>query len=151
MLLCAAACSHAIVAKPGERAVVQPNGDTLIVKAYGDHRFHWLEDAEGRWIEQQADGYYRPIEKLSDAAIAERINRSPYAQAQRTAAMQNTEIPLNIAPRGLVILVNFKDKEFSTDVADIKAMIQSDNYVRDYSYTYGGSRYEVHAEGSAKT
>ena len=48
MLLCAAACSHAIVAKPGERAVVQPNGDTLIVKAYGDHRFHWLEDAEGR-------------------------------------------------------------------------------------------------------
>lgn len=151
MFLGVALCCYAIVAKPGERTVVQPNGDTLTVRAYGDHRFHWLEDTEGRWIEQQADGYYRQIEKLSDAAIAERINRSPYAQVQRTAAMQNTEIPLNIAPRGLVILVNFKDKEFSTDVADIKAMIQSDNYVRDYSYTYGGKQTTVHSEGSAKT
>ena len=151
LLLGVALCCHAIVAKPGERTVVQPNGDTLIVRAYGDHRFHWLEDAEGRWIEQQADGYYRQIEKLSDAAIAERINSSPYVKAQRAAAVQYTERPLNIAPRGLVILVNFKDKEFSTDVADIKAMIQSDNYVRDYSYTYKGAQKTIHSEGSAKT
>ena len=64
------------------------------------------------------------------------------------------ELPINLAPRGLVILVSFSDVEFQTEKAEIDSMLNGSNYVRDfdYSYVYKGETYEghLHHEGSAR-
>ena len=162
IVLLIAAQALAIVAKPGKRTVVQPNGDTLMVYAYGDHRFHWLETADGQWVAQDSVGWYRPIPSLSPEQIQAQREASHYAIAEKQAAAKKAAVanavepqrvasPLNIAPRGLVLLVNFADKSFTSDIEDIKNMISSDNYQRDYSYRYSGQTITVHAEGSAKT
>lgn len=149
------ASSLAIVAKPGPRIVEQPNGDTLTVWAYGDQHFHWLENNQGEWVEQGEDGYYRITEALDANQIEARRQQSASYQGVQKAqaarrAMKKTPVPLNIAPRGLVVLANFADASFTTPKEELLEMINGKNYVRDYSYTYRTSKYAVHSEGSAK-
>jgi M6 family metalloprotease-like protein len=58
--------------------------------------------------------------------------------------------PLNIAPRGLVILVNFADVAFTTEKSEMDSMLTGKNYTRDYSYTDRGQTYNVQSQGSAR-
>lgn len=144
----------AIVAKPGPRLVEQPDGDTLTVRAFGDQHFHWLENEQGEWVEQGEDGYYRVVSSLNAEQIAAKREQSAsYQGAQRAKArqeMQRIARPLNLAPRGLVILMNFADQSFTTPKDEMVEMINGDHYVRDYSYTYRTNTYYVHSEGSAR-
>lgn len=132
--LAAIATTVALMAVPARREGVwrtQADGTKIWVCQHGDEHFHWLTNAQGEWVEQQ-DGMYRIVPALSDEQIALRRSRSRY----NAPAATQTAIPLNIAPRGLIILVNFSDKEFTTDRSEIDSMILGQNYTRKYSYTY---------------
>lgn len=148
-------CCSAVVAKPGPRIIEQPNGDTLTVYAFGDQHFHWMENDKGEWIEQGEDGVYRTVKPLDAKQIEARRQQSASYQGMQRAkashkAMKKAPSPLNIAPRGLVILANFADQSFITDKEEVTEMINGDHYVRDYSYIYRMTRYDVHSEGSAR-
>ena len=132
----------AVPARKGGFVVSQPDGSELTVYQHGDEFFHWLTNKQGEWLSMDAEGYYRVTEALS----AEQIT------AKRQAAPRRAEYkatPLNIATRGLIILVNFKDAAFTTSKAEMDSMLTGKNYTRNYTYKYSGRTYTVESEGSA--
>ena len=132
----------AVPARKGGFVVSQPDGSELTVYQHGDEYFHWLTNKQGEWLSMDAEGYYRVTEALS----AEQIT------AKRQAAPRRAEYkatPLNIATRGLIILVNFKDAAFTTNKAEMDSMLTGKNYTRNYTYKYSGRTYTVESEGSA--
>ena len=133
----------AVPARRGGLVVTQPDGSELTVYQHGDEHFHWMTNKQGEWLKVDIDGFYRVTEALS----AEQI------EAKRMAAPKRVTMaayPLNIAPRGLVILVNFTDVAFETSKAELDSMLIGKNYTRDYSYTYRGKTYRVTSNGSAR-
>lgn len=132
----------AVPARRGGLVVTQPDGSELTVYQHGDEHFHWLTNKQGEWLSMDTDGYYRVTEALTDEQI----------EAKRQAAPRRAEYqayPLNIATRGLIILVNFKDATFTTSKSEMDSMLTGKNYTRNYTYKYSGRNYTVESKGSA--
>ena len=142
LMVCSA---WAIPARRGGIVKTQPDGSQIIVYQHGDEHFRWMTNAKGEWLKVDENGFYQVTEALS----AEEIRTKQMAAPSRVAQAQKVATPLNIAPRGLVILVNFTDVAFTTDKAEMDSMLTGKNYARDYSYNYGGRKYFVTSEGSA--
>lgn len=132
----------AVPARKGGLVVTQPDGSSLTVYQHGDEYFHWMTNEQGEWLRLDEDGYYRVTEALSAEQIAAKRQAAP-----RRAEYKET--PLNIATRGLIILVNFKDETFTTTKAEMDSMLTGKNYTRNYTYKYGLKNYTVESEGSA--
>lgn len=138
----------AVPARKGAIVKTQPDGTKITIFQHGDEFFHWLTNEKGEWIKLGEDGFYHPIAALSqEQAIAKR-KKAPLAQ-------QKVAIQRNIAPRGLVILVNFKDETFSTSQAEMDSMLTGINYTRDYTYSYYNYHNQlktvrVQSQGSAR-
>ena len=133
----------AIPARRTGIVMTQPDGSEITVYQHGDEHFHWQTNEKGEWLKLGDDGFYRTAEALSTEQIEARRMASPKRAVQ-------TAYPLNIAPKGLVILVNFTDAVFETDKAEMDSMLTAVNYTRNYSYTYRGKTYKVTAQGSAR-
>ena len=138
-LVCSA---WAVPARRGEIVKTQPDGTQIVVYQHGDEHFHWMTNEKGEWLKMDIDGFYRVTEALS----AEQIEAKRMAAPSRAAQVAT---PLNIAPRGLVILVNFTDVAFETDKAEMDSMLTGKNYTRDYSYFYRGKKQSITSKGSA--
>ena len=138
-LVCSA---WAVPARRGEIVKTQPDGTQIVVYQHGDEHFHWMTNEKGEWLKMDIDGFYRVTEALS----AEQIEAKRMAAPSRAA---QAATPLNIAPRGLVILVNFTDVAFETDKAEMDSMLTGKNYTRDYSYFYRGKKHSITSKGSA--
>ena len=142
----AALCVWSVPARREGRLVVQADGTEIMVYNHGDESFHWQTNEQGEWIEQGADGLYKTVPALSEEQIQVRRTHGRRLPQQTAQAY-----PTNIAPRGLIILVNFKDKAFVTDKAEIENMINGKNYTREYSYTNANRRrITITAQGSAR-
>lgn len=141
-LVCSA---WAVPARRGEIVKTQPDGTQIVVYQHGDEHFHWMTNEKGEWLKMDVDGFYRVTEALS----AEQIEAKRMAAPSRVAQAQKVATPLNIAPRGLVILVNFTDMAFETDKAEMDSMLTGKNYTRDYSYFYRGKKQSITSKGSA--
>ena len=140
------ACSvWAIPARRGGIVKTQPDGSQITVYLHGDEHFRWMTNEQGEWLKIDEQGFYH----VTKALKAEDIRAKQTAAPSRVAQAQKVATPLNIAPRGLVILVNFTDVAFATDKAEMDSMLTGKNYARDYSYTYRGGKYHVTSEGSA--
>lgn len=135
-------------AYPGPVQKVQADGSRVTVYQHGDEHFHWMTNAKGEWIQLNDKGFYEQVPTLSDNEIQLR------RQASRLRAPQATQqaMPINLAPHGLMILVNFQDVAFRDEnsLEEMQKMINSDNYSHSYSYTYDGQQYDVVAKGSAR-
>ena len=143
-LICAmVSMAWAVPARRTGLIVTQPDGSQVTVYQHGDEHFHWMTNEQGEWLRLDEDGFYRQTEALSAAEIQAKRMASPKRVAYKAT-------PLNIAPRGLVILVNFKDLSFTTDKAEMDSMLNGINYARDYSYTYRGKTYNETSQGSAR-
>ena len=137
-------------AKPARRDAItltQPDGTQITAYLHGDAFFHYYTDAEGAMLERNNSGFYNPAPMPSADELQElRMNNPRYAHRQK---MLGTEI--NLAPRGLVILVSFANKEFTTPVAEMDSMLNGQNYTRQYTgYNAQGRRTIIKSEGSAK-
>lgn len=130
----------AIPANPRAQRVVMDNGEEVTMYQRGDESFHWKENANGEWLKELPDGRYTRTQPVEPNTIGDR------KAFMRAPENMQTESPLNIAPRGLVILVSFKDVAFSVDVEDVKNMISADKYYREYK----ADRKTVVSDGSAR-
>ena len=135
--------SWAIPARKTGTIVTQPDGSEMVVYQHGDEHFHWQTNEKGDWLKMDNDGFYRVTEALS----VEQIETRRVASSKRAAM---AAYPLNVAPRGLVILVNFADVAFETEKAEMDSMLTGEDYNRNYSYTYRGRTYNVNSKGSAR-
>ena len=143
-VLCVMVCSvWAVPARKGGIVTTQPDGSQITVYQHGDEHFHWMTNEEGEWIELKHDGFYHVVEALS----REQIEARRVASSKRAAM---AAYPLNVAPRGLVILVNFADVAFETEKAEMDSMLTGVNYTRNYSYTHKNKTYNVSSQGSAR-
>lgn len=136
------------MAKPAYRGPIvrtMEDGTEKIVYLHGNEDFHYMTDATGAWLDEAT------LTPMSEARKNERLQAKAQAGVRRAPqATQGVGDKPNIAPRGLVILVNFQDKAFVTPKDTLDAMLNSETFTRDYSYVYSRTTIEVHSEGSAK-
>ena len=146
IVLSALVCSAwAVPARRGGIIKTQPDGSQITVYQHGDEHFRWMTNEKGEWFKIDENGFY----SVTDAMTAEQIEAKRMAAPSRVAQAQKAATPLNIAPRGLVILVNFTDVAFTTDKAELDSMLLGKNYTRDYSYFYDGKKQSITSKGSA--
>ncbi len=139
---------HAKPAYRGPLNYVQPDGSEITVYQHGDEYFHWTTNASGEWIAKDSQGKYVPVPALTEEQISARRKSS---RRNAPAAMQQAT-PINLAPRGLVVLVNFTDVQFRAEnnLTVMRDMHNGDHYSHSYTYTDRGTAYSVKAEGSAR-
>ena len=124
LLLClSCASAYAIPVKPGQRVVKQPDGTTITVFAHGDEFHHYYTDADGNLVVRNEQGFYA---KADNEAVAAHKARALQAQEKHKVRKAGQEI--NLAPRGLVILVNFKNKAFKYTRQEFDDMLNNEGY-----------------------
>lgn len=124
--------TYAVPARPGWQTKVQPDGTSIQLRLMGDEFHHYWADADGNIVKQDTNGYWRVVESRPSAAtIKARRQASHMLQSRPKRAIGDR----NFAPRGLVILVNFKDSKFAPEnsLSAMNDLMNSDNY------TYNGA------------
>ena len=127
-----ATTTFAVPAYRGWQTKTQPDGTTIQVRLVGDEFHHYWQDQDGNIVKPDSLGYWRVVEaQPSPATIAARRNASPMLQSRPQKAVGT----VNLVPRGLVILVNFKDTKFenANNQSAMNELMNSDNY------TYNGA------------
>lgn len=120
-------------AKPayqGGMLIQMEDGQQVMAYQHGDEYGHYTTLADGTWVKQCSNGTWKVTQALTEEQIQAKRAQHPRRIAQQT----NTASPLNIAPKGLVIMVNFKDKMFKMTQAEMDSMINGVNYKREYKY-----------------
>lgn len=146
LVACVVACgAWAMPARKGAVEVAQPDGSMITVYQHGDEFFHWMTNEQGDWLEMDKDGFYRITEGLS----IEQIEAKRMASPRKIQNQEKIAVDLNIAPRGLVILVNFTDVTFKTSKTELDSMITGKNYTREYSYIHRDDTLNITSQGSA--
>lgn len=121
----------AVPAKPGVHQMTNPDGSKVNVQCFGDEFFSFYTDAQGKKLmEINAQGYMVPmvrdgialentaetIESLRAEMIKlDGVDRMKVAGMQRMAALNSqgrTTFPCIGKKKGLVVLVEFSDREF---------------------------------------
>ena len=123
--------TFAVPAYRGWQTKTQPDGTTIQVRLIGDEFYHYWQDQAGNVVKCDSLGYWRVVESQpTPATIKARRQASPMLQSRPQKAVGAP----NLAPRGLVILVNFKDSQFKSD--NSSAM---DDLMNSISYTDNGA------------
>ena len=146
LIVCAVAVTASAIPARREGIVrTAADGTEKIVYLHGNENFHYMTDAEGNWLDEET------LMPMSAEAKAKRMNAVKTNKVKR-APQQNNGIgdKPNIAPRGLLVMVNFSDVAFKTPKDTINNMLNGDNFTRNYSYSYqyGGRTYTVHSTSS---
>ncbi len=110
----------------------------------------WGLPANPRWIRQlNQDGDSVKLEQVLHRRGRKSALRQQLAPQREQGSVQ-TARPLNLAPRGLIILVNYSNLSWTTTQAEMDSMINGQNYTRNYQYTMYGQHYQVQSSGSAR-
>lgn len=150
LIVCAVAVTASAIPARREGIVrTTADGTEKIVYLHGDAFSHYMTDAEGNWLDEET---LMPMS--AEVKAARQKTNAARMQARRIAQQKMVGNKPNIAPRGLLIMVNFTDKAFVTPYDTINAMLNGDNFTRNYSYSYqyDGRTYTEHvtSSGSAR-
>lgn len=132
ILTMVATATFAVPAYRGWQTKTQPDGTTIEVRLTGDEFHHYWQDRSGNVVKCDSLGYWRVVESQpTPATIKARRQASPMLQSRPHRAVGKP----NLAPRGLVILVNFSNSKFANanNQAAMNELMNSDNY------TYNGA------------
>ena len=141
--------TFAVPAYRGWQTKSQPDGTTIQVRLIGDEFHHYWQDQAGNVVKCDSLGYWRVVESQpTPATIKARRQASAMLQSRPKKAVGS----VNLAPRGLVILVNFKDTKFnaSNTQAAMNELMNSSNYtyndatgsVRQFFSDQSGGQYK---------
>lgn len=140
MMLVMAGQMMAVPAYRGWVTKTQPDGTTIVIRQSGDEFYHFWENEEGLQMEEDEQGYWHVVgESPTPAAVASRRAENRMYRSKK-AAMAEGDGPhkvgeKNLAPRGLVILVNFTDKQYQ----DINTPAAMNEMMNGDNYTYNGA------------
>ena len=127
-----AVSTYAVPARPGWQTKTQPDGTTIQVRLVGDEFHHYWQNQNGNVVKCDSLGYWRVVESQpSPATIKARRQASRMLQSRPKKAVGSG----NLAPRGLVILVNFSNSKFTNanNQSAMNELMNGDNY------TYNGA------------
>ena len=121
------------------------DGTEKTVFLHGDAFFHYMTDSTGTWLDE------RTLQPLN---VAQREARTHHGrqrqQARRVQQAKQLGGELNIAPRGLLIMVNFTDLAFVTPHDTVDSMLNGVNFTRKYSYKMNNWNVQIKSSGSAR-
>lgn len=122
--------AYALPAKPGPVVITEADGTERTVYLHGDEHFHYMTADDGRWLEMR-EGKLHEVQGLTEEEVAERHAAAVERRVpRRIIEASQAGIPLNIAPRGLVILAAFSDRDFraANTLDAFKDMFDGDDY-----------------------
>ena len=124
--------TFAVPAYRGWQTKSQPDGTTIQVRLIGDEFHHYWQDQAGNVVKCDSLGYWRVVESQpTPATIKARRQASAMLQSRPKKAVGS----VNLAPRGLVILVNFKDTKFNAS----NTQVAMNDLMNSSSYTHNGA------------
>ena len=124
--------TFAVPAYRGWQTKSQPDGTTIQVRLIGDEFYHYWQDQAGNVVKCDSLGYWRVVESQPTPAT---IKARRQASAMLQSRPQKAVGAVNLAPRGLVILVNFKDTKFNAS----NTQSDMDDLMNSISYTDNGA------------
>ncbi|MBR5443910.1 MAG: M6 family metalloprotease domain-containing protein [Paludibacteraceae bacterium] len=124
--------TYAVPARPVWQTKTQPDGTTIQLRLAGDEFYHYWQDRSGNIVRCNADGYWQV---LSNEAIRQEGEKAMRRKASAISQQKRAIGDRNFAPRGLVILVNFKDASFNA--ANTQSAMN--DLMNSDSYTYNGA------------
>ena len=124
--------TFAVPAYRGWQTKSQPDGTTIQVRLIGDEFYHYWQDQEGNVVKCDSLGYWRVVESQPTPAT---IKARRQASAMLQSRPQKAVGAPNLAPRGLVILVNFKDTKFNAS----NTQVAMNDLMNSSSYTHNGA------------
>lgn len=141
LLLAVSMIAFAVPAKREWRTYTQPDGTTIDVMLVGDEFYHFTVNRDGEQVRLDKDGFYKVVGAApSRKAIKARREQSKFRRMRKDVGTKP-----NLAPRGLVILVNYDDMSFQP--AHTKAVFDElCNSTNCTVNTYNGVKYPSAAE-----
>ena len=132
ILLLLTLSTFAVPAYRGWQTKSQPDGTTIQVRLIGDEFHHYWQDQAGNVVKCDSLGYWRVVESQpTPATIKARRQASAMLQSRPQKAVGS----VNLAPRGLVILVNFSNSKF----AAANTQVAMNDLMNSSSYTHNGA------------
>lgn len=121
------ATAQAVPAYRGRITFTQPDGSVIGIRLHGDEFCHWATNDAGQVVEQDEDGFYRPV----DAAVHQA--RLQAGRMRRAAANARRRGPARAGIASgvkhfLVILVEFQDVHFTHTQAEFDALLNEVGY-----------------------
>lgn len=118
ILLCGLALTaNAVPAKRGWQTKTQADGTTIEVQLLGDEFYHYTINRDGKQVRLNEAGMYEVVGEAPSRAKVQAL------RASARKARKEFGITPNLAPRGIVIMVNFSDKSFAA--SHTRVMIDS--------------------------
>ena len=109
------------------------DGTEKIVYQNGDETFHYLTDAEGRWLDEET------LMPMSEEVKQSKVeSQKTKAKAKVRRMKEETGTDRLLSPRGAVILVSYQDEAFQQTNADMTAWAMGE------TYTYNGATGSIH-------
>lgn len=168
----------AVEAYPDPFSVVQPDGSEIVVQMHGDEYFHYVTDMNGTVIIQNSDGSYSYASVNEDGHLVstgelvseDRLRsgketltvtspefknvlknasgRTVVERLRKSEELRSTKGTSALADRGLVILVNFQNLQFTVPDAGnaFGAMLNQTGYAANGAT---GSAKDFYAESSS--
>ncbi len=110
LLLCVfAVTANAVPARRGWQTRVQTDGTTIEVQQFGDEFYHYMINRDGQEV-REINGMYEVVGEVPSPAKAQARRAKVAARRQR----KGIGVEPNLAPKGVVILANFKDKSMQS-------------------------------------
>jgi M6 family metalloprotease-like protein len=94
--------------------MTQPDGTTITIRQNGDEFFHYWENEDGQQVEKTADGWWRVKETPSEQSEISKRKQASRSYVKDAGTPRKSAGVINLAPRGLVILVNFSDVSYKS-------------------------------------
>ncbi len=133
--------AFAVPAKREWRTYTQPDGTTIDVMLVGDEFYHFTVNRDGEQVRLDKDGFY----KVAGAAPSRTAIKARREQSKFRRMRKEVGTKPNLAPRGLVILVNYADTSFQP--AHTKAVFDElCNSTNCTVNTYNGVKYPSAAQ-----
>ena len=146
-------------ARKSPLTVTQPDGTQLTVVLMGDEFFHYYVTADGIPVRMGDDGFYHYVASDAttltgvvardaaarsadeqalvasidkDAIFADFDERNKVMRSKRKSFAEpavRKSVKADGEVHGLIILVNFRDTKFVTEVSEIEAMMNSEGFI----------------------
>lgn len=101
--------AYAVPAKRGWQTRTQADGTTIEVQQMGDEFYHYMINREGQQV-REINGMYEIVGEAPTPAVAKARRAKGVARRQR----KDVGTEPNLAPKGVVILANFKDSQMKS-------------------------------------
>ena len=101
--------AYAVPARRGWQTRTQADGTTIEVQVIGDEFYHYTINREGKQV-REINGQFQVVGEAPTPAKSKALRAQAAARRQR----KDVGVEPNMAPKGVVILANFKDSQMKS-------------------------------------